>query len=33
MEGEFGGFTVHGGWLIFLALVALWIALERFRFK
>jgi hypothetical protein len=27
MAGEFGEYTVHGGWLIFLALVALWIAL------
>lgn len=27
MDGEFGGFTVHGGWLVFLALAALWIAL------
>lgn len=27
MEGEFGGSTAHGSWLVFLALVALWIAL------
>ncbi|MBA3975471.1 MAG: hypothetical protein C0504_14795 [Candidatus Solibacter sp.] len=27
MNGEFGGFTVNGGWLVFLALVALWVAL------
>lgn len=27
MDGEFGSYTVNGGWLIFLALVALWVAL------
>jgi len=27
MDGEFGGFTVNGGWLVFLALAALWVAL------
>ena len=27
MDGEFGSYTVNGGWLIFLALAALWVAL------
>ena len=27
MDGEIGSYTVNGGWLIFLALAALWIAL------
>jgi hypothetical protein len=27
MDAEFGGFTVNGGWLVFLALAALWVAL------